>query len=297
VLALFALASSALFVAGVFSDGALGLRTAWVHVVGRFLAPAAAALIVLAGLVEGRVALGAWGAAFIVGVALSAPLGWSGEDLRALAELSAVLLPAVFLLAALAHLAGRRGRPLVGMALVAAALVAGLVAVSWARTRHRYAIYAAAGEGRAHDVHPLDRAFVAAHPIWRRLDGARGYRVAATAGFWVPGHNWYRYPLFGSRLQNVVLYVPPTRDGSVVDYWREDALFQRSSLLAWVARLLERDIDIVVSMAPEPLEGRSMAQHPELFEPWAVGANDYSRAYRFRRDAAAAWLRTHQKTQ
>ena len=144
----------------------------------------------------------------------------------------------------------------------------------------RYPVYAAAAEGVAFDAHPLAYAF--SWPVWEALDDGRPHRLAVSAGWDGKGHNWYRYPLFGSRLQNQVVYVPPTRDGTPLDYGLEDDPMAGASFAAWIGRLITLQIDTVVTLAPPPpVEVAWVRDHPELFRPLVCSDNGLSCAFSF----------------
>lgn len=282
---------------GAYASGAMELirSTPMVATSGRYLTPAFAALGVLAAL-GGRLAArlvaalaAGWGAV------LAFPVSWRAVDLEATAW---VLLPTVCLAGA-AWLAtrwaaggGRFRRRLAGGALL---LVAGAAAagVEVVRRSFRYPIYAAAA-GPADPLftlHPLDPRYTAAWPVWRALDGGRGHAIAATAGFDRLGHNWYLYPLLGSRLQNRVLYVPVTADGAVVDYRLRAEIDRRASVDAWLRRLVDQGVDVVASLAPRTtVEDRWIGERPELFHLLAAGPRGSNAAYRFDRRRAAGLL-------
>ena len=106
---------------------------------------------------------------------------------------------------------------------------------------------------------------VSAWPIWRYLDRDRPLTLAVTAGWDGIGHHWYRYPLAGRRLQNRQIYVPVTRQASLIDYGqmtRPAAL----SCVGWVQRVLESPAEYLVVLAPAPPEQQWAAQFPEIFE-------------------------------
>jgi len=145
--------------------------------------------------------------------------------------------------------------------------------------------------GHADDRDPLAGGLAAAWPVWAFLDSGESHRVAVAAGWDNTGHNWYRYPLFGSRLQNTVLYVPPTSDGSVVDYQRQGELRRAADFSAWLRGLVERRVDHVVLLPPlPPVESAFVRAHPELFRPVAQGLNREATAYRLDAEQARAVL-------
>ncbi len=204
-----------------------------------------------------------------------------------------------------------------GAATVLACLL-GSPVIQAARDRHRYPIYAAAAEGRAYDAHTLQPDYASSWPLWRHFDEAvgertepgsssrmdstgageasdraagkasdraaggsdrGGFRLAVTAGFDGVGHNWYRYPLLGSRLQNEVVYVTPIADGSVIDYRRTDDVVARADAGSWLRRLDEGGLIHVVTLAPDGLEAIWIEQLPDRFRVESVSVSGHSRAF------------------
>jgi len=241
---LFLLGAAALNVALVLVPGTAALRYQWWSVSGRHLGPAMVVLTLLAaGLPDrdGRILL----ALSIVG-SLTVTLPWGFGPLgwwQALAGAAAVAVAAGIAWGALRI----RGplRPWLAAALAVAVLAVGLREL---RARTRYATYEAALRLETYDMHGLP-GLGTADTLWSRLDDGRPRTIAATAGFVRNGHNWFRYPLMGSSLQNRVIYVPVTRDGSVVDY-RRGAARPLADRAAWLARLDALAVDAVVVMAP-----------------------------------------------
>jgi hypothetical protein len=219
----------------------------------------------------------------------SIPQGFSGPAIDGMIRLAPPLLLAIAL-AAVAFLAARRwGFPGSG-ALFSALLFAALIALPHARLRAelRYPIYESHNSTQpAYQIHMLERTYVSSWTIWRYLDDGAPHRIALAAGWDGMGHNWYRYPLVGSRLQNEVIYVPFTDDGSVVDYRLRDAAYVRADFNAWLKRLIERRIEFVVILHPSPIEQQWMEQNPELFERAATSTDGYNVVYRCRLERAA----------
>jgi len=115
------------------------------------------------------------------------------------------------------------------------------------------------------------------------------FLAAATTGFESVGHNWYLYPLLGSRLQNRVLYVPVTRGGEVVDYRSADEVRRRADRRCWMARLRIAGVDAVASLAPRTtVEEEWMREAPEIFRPVVVTPDRTHALYDVDRGALAA---------
>jgi hypothetical protein len=285
--------TSAVVVAALANDDTAALRTVWLQVLGRRLLDPLVVAAVLATVAPLRSAMPLLWVAVISNALLAVPLGWGAMDARALAAAAWPLLSAlaalVFLSVVVATRLGRRR-------LVAAAALALLaVTLGWPRIRDvragaRYDYFREATLARVYDAGRLPALTMESFTVWRYLDQAAGQNVAISAGWWENGHNWYRYPLYGSRLQNRVRYVPITSDGSVVDYRETETAAARADYDAWLRRLMTSEIDYLVLLPPDPPELRWVQAHPELFAPVADGFQRRARAYRFDRQQAARAL-------
>ncbi len=264
---------------GAYWSGAMELfRTTYMAgTTGRYLLPAFAALGALSACGRPRVTRAVAGVATALGVLLAVPwAGWRAPDAQATAW---VLVPVAGLLLggwAAARLVRSASRPWrVAAAVVALLATAGGAAgVEAIRRDFRYPIYsAAARRGRpTFLVHSLAARYAAAWPVWQALDGAAPRTIAVAAGFDRLGHNWYLYPLLGSRLQNRVVYVPVTESGVVLDYRRLARVRRRACRRCWLQRLAERQVTDFVLLAPRrTLEEGWVARSPERFELEARG--------------------------
>lgn len=241
LIVLFLLAAMAVNVALVMAPGTAALRQIWWWVSGRHLGPALVAAVLLASGVPDRAGRGllALSIAGSLAVALPwgfGPLGWQQ-----------VLAGAILMGMAASLVWGilRFRRPWLAVMAGVIVLAAGLRELrAWAR----YDTYEAALQSETYDLHELS-GFGPVHTLWRRLDDGRPHTIATTAGFVRNGHNWLRYPLMGASLQNRVIYVPITRDGSVIDY-RDGKAEPQADRAAWLARLDALAVDAVVVMAP-----------------------------------------------
>ncbi|HSL83315.1 MAG TPA: hypothetical protein VLF66_11110, partial [Thermoanaerobaculia bacterium] len=295
--ALFLVAVALTMFAGFFTGNMeLFRKTIKVSTSGRYLTPAFAALAVVAARWPGRSGVHLWGAAVAVSLWLGRPVSWAAPEVEA-TGLAALAVAGAGGAAALAALAYRRGRLAAGAALAVAVLALAAVggAIGRVRSAHRYETWAAAADpsAPAFHMHALHRVYASAWPIWQALDDPRGHRLGVTAGWDRVGHNWYRYPLLGSRLQNRVLYVPVTADGGIADYREPEDVARRASFGAWLERLVEAEVDHVVSLAPRTtIEDFWMRRAPDLFKPAVAGPQGLHVAYRFDREAARAVLAT-----
>jgi hypothetical protein len=210
------------------------------------------------------------------------PSGFGASGGRAIGE----LLAAGFALAVVALLVDTFSRSRLGARrsqIVAAFAGLALFAIAWddIRTRHRQTLYMAASRGEVYDVHTAR--WMAAAPVWRALDDGVERRLAVAAGFAMSGHNVFVYPLFGSHLQNTVLYGPPTSDGAPLAYGlAPDPWVRAGTPEEWFARLVAQQVDVVVTLAPPPpVESRWIQLHPERFERILCSDGDESCAWRF----------------
>jgi hypothetical protein len=284
VSALAVLALAAVPTAGIMSDSFAGQRTLWGLLVVRLLVSLPAALILLAAQVESRSMPWLWSSAIAIELAVGVPGGVTTPMRHAMV---AVLPPlAAVAVTVVAAVVAWRRRWWWGWstAIVGAGLFIAGATLERARRASRMAIYAAlCDQPPAFIVHGIKRAYAGAWPVWRALDGDVPWRIALAAGWDGIGHNVFRYPLLGSNLQNQVSYVPITRDASIVDYERADEVQRRADVDAWLARLVERQIDVVVVLDPPPPEAAWMEARPALFERIASGIPGTSHAaFRFK---------------
>jgi len=90
--------------------------------------------------------------------------------------------------------------------------------------------------------------------------------IAITGG---PDHasdKWFHYFFYGRHFQNDIHYVPPTRDGSLVQLRPAGALEASADREAWLLRLQQRGITDVLCFPPRALELGWMQSQPERFE-------------------------------
>jgi hypothetical protein len=244
--ALLLLATSLVPVMALFSPQAEAFRASvWALQLGRYIAPFLVALIVFAAQNESPQAQRIlhwliWLQAFLL-----IPFDWS------IADLVCVPLWVIALLA----LSLRRTAPRLLL------LVLFLLGALFAQKTLRYSFYRDAAQDQFNE-HLLRHGSVLS-AIWQSLDREQPIRIAVAAGWDGIGHNWYRAPLLGSQLQNLLFYIPISTNGQVIDYWRPEALSVDVS--AWSRRLSEADIEYVVLLPPSPPEAKMIEQHPERF--------------------------------
>jgi hypothetical protein len=237
----------------------------------------------------GRVAQSLVTIAAALALVWAVPRGWSTVEFGGLLALLALIATTVAGLLLFVHRLPFRVPRLATCTLW---LAAALAVAAQLHTAARYALYAEADDTVSpyFQSHPLARSYVGQWPLWQALDDGVPRRIAAVAGWDGIGHN-YRFPLFGSRLQNTVVYVPITRDGSIVHALDEHVARDLLSFAAWRDRLVAAEIDVVASLPPwTSLEHTWMLEHPELFEPWICTPNPRDRrhpdvcGFLFRRD-------------
>jgi hypothetical protein len=287
--AFFLLALAVTTVASALAPSVRFLWTEWAHMSARFLAPAFAALALLALAVDGPGVRATWLVLAFVELLLGLPLGWGAVDARAFTAAAPWLLCAGAG-GILAWLLARRGWRRWATGVACACTLGALVLLVRVHRAFRSDYYAAAAAQEIFEAIPLDERSAAAWPLWDAFN--RGtYRLAVSAGWQGTGLHWYRYPLLGTYLQNDVLYIPPTRRGEVFDHERGEELAAHADELAWVTRLVRQQVDAVVALAPAPLEERWMRQRPELFHPVEVKSSaGKNRAWWVDRPAAQRWL-------
>jgi len=266
-------------------------------VAGRYFLVVPAALAALGAAACGRWAGTAWCAALTLALWQAWPRGWVAGESEPVVAAVLLGLALAAALAALGLAAARRreGRAAKAVAALAAALAiaAATAALDAQRARWRYPLWAAAARPRAplfhlHRLHPV---YASAWSLWRDFDRPEPLRLAATAGWDRRGHNWYRYPLLGRRLQNRVLFVPVTTGGEPIDHRDAERRAAAASFRHWLARLVEQRVDVVVSLAPRwTIEDAWARSAPELFRACGTSRGNLHAAFCLDRDRAAAWL-------
>ncbi len=244
----------------VLLPSAAALRGMWWGAVsGRLLTPLVAVPACLAAAGDSKLFRYGLGLALALSLPSLVPAGLALEDLSRGAVPIAIGGALSLALVALA-LAPLRAPVRLG-AFAAVAVIAPLAigGLAGARASVRDAYYASEG----YEFHPAP--FRSHAPVWARLDGDGEERIALSVGFVEPGHNWFRYPLYGSRHQNRVLYVPATRSGQVYDTWDPATAGADMDADAYVARLRRLGITAVVLVAPPAPEARFVMNDPRRF--------------------------------
>ena len=262
---------------------------AWYESSARYVLPAFGMAVVVASSVNGAVVRWLWVLVVACGIALSLPEGWSDVERRAIVR--GLLLCGPWCAAAGIAAWLLRRRALVASSVALLLLVAAAPGLDRVRGEFRYAWYEAAASERSWEDVPIP--YASAWPIWQHFDRSdRGFDLAVTAGWDGIGHNWFRLPLMGARLQNELHYVPVTADGSVVDSWPPGPRARAADADAWLGRLHARGLDHVVALGPSrTLEVAWMQARPDVFQRIVSGARGGGHhAYRIDRQALAAYL-------
>lgn len=225
------------------------------------LIPGAAALLAARSWPRGATGT-VLGTATVAGsAALALPHGWQALDVEALQRGAALLAQPALVLVLL------RRRPAIATALAVTALAAVFAVAAAERPawRARYASALDTPSLPPFEAHTLVRVAPPLLEIATRLDAAPPSRIAFVPS-WLPiGQYWFRYPLLGSALQHDVVYVPPSRDGTVIDLYDREALLAAADPSAWTRRLCDDAVDLVVYLGPAPAE----AAPPEV--TWILG--------------------------
>ncbi|MFN7942940.1 MAG: hypothetical protein U0X73_15225 [Thermoanaerobaculia bacterium] len=262
--------------AAVFSPQLAALRSPlWWDVNGRLLLQAPALAAAAVALLPATVAAPLCALAIALDLLSAWPLGFTLADLApAAAPLTVVAVLALALAVFRRRLAGGERRLVAGA--VVASLLAAVIWIDALRATRREVSYRRALDDReaAFDAHPIQvLAPPGAAAVWAHLDGDRPLSVAASWGWdLIAGQNWCRYPLLGSRLQNRLLYVPPTRDGRIVSYADGAKLAAAADPESWLARLRSAKVDLLVCGYPWSLECRWAMADPRRF-PLEIAAS------------------------
>jgi hypothetical protein len=148
------------------------------------------------------------------------------------------------------------------------------------RSENRSGYYEDLALGHVFDMHPLGYVDASAAAAWKFLNQDHGLTIAFTGGVSSEGDNWIRYPLLGERLQNRVIYVPVTPDGSIVGIRDPQVTLARADFPSWAARLAEKGVDYVVVKPPPSVEAMWLESAPALFARVDLGPGDSFQVYR-----------------
>ncbi len=260
---------------------------------GRYLGTAGIALAVMASVARIPAERAIWSGIAVITLAFGLPSGvspieWPAAIAVALAVLG--LTGLVVLLGRNLASTSATGRVARGLGIVVAIFALG-TGLSEVRDDLRFRVYAASAERAAFDGHALWPAFASSWTIWQAVDRLPAERIAVSTGWAGLLHNGYRYPLFGSRLQHELVYVAPTRSGEIIDYRLAQRLRREADMDAWLGRLIDRDVTLLVTLQPDTMPESAWAKAlPEIFSPLATSTSGGSHAYRFDRDRARARL-------
>ena len=289
----FLLIAALLPLVGLLSPAFLAHRTVWRRAIGRLLLPLPATLAVFGARFDGRLVRVLWIAILAAGEIACVPQGWGAPAIEGIRRLALPLALSLVVAVAAALVLWRLHRPWLG-ALAFGPLFAVVLAAPLDRLRAelRYPIFAAHNAASpAYQMHTLEPSYASSFPIWRALDDGPPHRIALAAGWDGIGHNLFRYPLTGSRLQNRVTYIPVSHDGEIFDYMQEEEVFARGEPTPWFRRLIAADIDVVVTLHPTQVEQMWMEANPELFEVFATSTEGWNLAFRVHRDRLIEELR------
>jgi len=283
---LWVVVGAALTITSFFSPRNSSMVVWWTLMMGRFLVPSLAGLMVLSCLVRPALLRFLVVPLLVVEYFYYARRGWPVEQVGATLKVAA-LVGLMVLVGLLLSRWRRRTPPLWVSLPIMASLV--LLAIVGVREHFRYDAYRLFAERQLLDFHGAPPA--SAWPIWQRLDETGPHRVAATAGFdGLTGHNWFRGALLGAWLQNEVLYLPVTADGHLVSYRDREKLVEVADRSAWLSRIHQQAIDRVVALGPANIEHRWMLDLPEIFDIEITMGHDHFLLARVNPEALARHL-------
>ena len=169
-----------------------------------------------------------------------------------------ILAPAALVFGLLAASLYFRSR--MGLAVLAGLLVAGMPLIQQTRDSWRYTYLA-----QAYDVSPIGTRAVPLYPL---LDvPPASLRIAVAFGEPKLHGNWcFIYPLMGRRLQNRIVYVPPTHSGRIVDYELLETSGETLDEAAWLARLDASGAQALVLSIPWTPEMAWVRARPKRFQ-------------------------------
>ena len=247
------------------------VRFTWVQSSSRFLLPALCLIVPVAlaadrhdGWLRRWFGHGLWAGAVINAFALT--WIWISEYDAQAAVLLTPLAAVLFSVAIATFRRWQQRRPLAVLAVAAGCAAVFSVALTAFREPRRYEFVQFNAS-----IHPF------AHPWWPAAEAVdrapyAPLRIAMTSGPGIPCI-WPAYLFLGRKLQNELSYVSPLPDGRLPGFCPSDGWEPQASYEAWERRLLERDIDYVVTFGPASVELAWMNAHPERFEV-TVGLGD-----------------------
>lgn len=99
------------------------------------------------------------------------------------------------------------------------------------------------------------------------------HHLALTGGAWHNADQWFYYFFFGSRFQNTLAYVPPTRDAGIAHFGPRGDFEPRADRDSWLSRIEQRQLTDVITFPPRSLEQTWMDGLPERFQKVEGGAD------------------------
>jgi hypothetical protein len=252
-------------VLGILSPSVATLRTVWGFVSARLIVTSVAIPICLVATLPSRFARTMLGLSLLLALPTMRPIGILLEEITGHA--SGIAAGSLFAIALIAPLAWGRRRT--GMMILTTAAFLGspvlLNHLDTERDGSRHAFYAATEGDTSFDLHGIDVGD--ASVAWRFFDDERPHTIAFSTGFEAPGQDWFRYPLFGRRFQNRVIYVPATRSGDVVDTWRpSEPTDSPLDADVYAGRLASAGVTEIMFAGPHPPEFALVVARPDRFE-------------------------------
>jgi hypothetical protein len=107
------------------------------------------------------------------------------------------------------------------------------------------------------------------------------HHIALTGGSQMQANGWFPYFLFGPRFRNSVHYVPPAKDGSILQFNAQGVLAGPVDAPSWLARLKASQTTEVMTFAPRSVEQSWMDGMPDHFQR-LVGSDEWG-LYRLKR--------------
>lgn len=152
-----------------------------------------------------------------------------------------------------------RGIPWPQLAALCVVFAVGCSALQQRRDQTRHLAYET-----SFALHSSPRFWALATPLVD--EPGKSHHIALTGGPLQNSDNWFYYFFLGSRFQNTVSYVPPTKDGGVAYFGPHGDFDQRADADKWLERLKNRHITDVLTFPPYSTEQRWMDERPDKFE-------------------------------
>lgn len=244
------MASASIFIT-FWAPSTMFYRLAWAYNMARFFLCFYAMLAVLGVLSSERWIKVVYLLIVAINCIFAFPRGWPWLDVQA------TFIGLVLMTMTTASLAFIRKGKFVFAASIATAC---LFLIYPIRDVYRYQFYE--NSSKSYDIFRVGNRLQAGAAEY--LDGHRSLKIAFSGGHAGIAYRWFRYLFLGSRLQNEVVYISPTVDGST--YSHGVLPMKQLSYEFWRKRALQYGLDYFVAIEPYPIELEWIIEDKQRYE-------------------------------